>query len=110
MSCARQDGGYTANPDLPAIERKAGHDAVDAGVGWLRRSSDDGAGDAERGAENLDLTLPCDMQARMGLHRKTVVGDRAEREVVRRTGAWTRAACGWHDLGQLGAGCSSPYL
>ncbi|HEX3226264.1 MAG TPA: hypothetical protein VHQ89_09225 [Gaiellaceae bacterium] len=46
----------------------------------------------------------------MGLHRKTVVGDRAEREVVRRTGAWTRAACGWHDLGQLGAGCSSPYL
>ncbi|HEY4897338.1 MAG TPA: L-arabinose isomerase, partial [Solirubrobacteraceae bacterium] len=38
------------------------------------------------------------MQTRMGLRRKTVVGHWRDPAVVRRVGAWARAACGWHEL------------
>jgi L-arabinose isomerase len=40
-------------------------------------------------------------QTRMGLRRKTVVGHWRDPAVVRRMAAWTRAACGWHELQQL---------
>ena len=38
---------------------------------------------------------------RMGLRRKTVVGHWSDPAVARRIGAWSRAACGWHELQQL---------
>ena len=41
------------------------------------------------------------MQTRMGVRRKTVVGHWSDPAVVRRLAAWTRAACGWHELQQL---------
>jgi L-arabinose isomerase len=41
------------------------------------------------------------MQTRMGLRRKTVVGHWGDPLVLRRVGAWTRAACGAHELRQL---------
>jgi len=41
------------------------------------------------------------MQSRMGLRRKTVVGHWSDPAVVRRIGAWARAACGWHELQTL---------
>ncbi len=41
------------------------------------------------------------MQTRMGLRRKTVVGHWSDPSVVRRLAAWTRAACGWHELQRL---------
>src|SRR5438477_1962058 len=41
------------------------------------------------------------MQTRMGVRRKTVVGHWRDPAVVHRLAAWTRAACGWHELQQL---------
>ena len=41
------------------------------------------------------------MQTRMGMRRKTVVGHWSDPSVVRRLAAWTRAACGWHELQRL---------
>src|SRR5919201_3572016 len=41
------------------------------------------------------------METRMGLRRKTVVGHWSDPAAVRRIGAWTRAACGWHELHRL---------
>jgi L-arabinose isomerase len=41
------------------------------------------------------------MQTRMGLRRKTVVGHWRDPAVVRRVAAWTRAACGRHELQRL---------
>ena len=41
------------------------------------------------------------METRMGLRRKTVVGHWSDPAVVRRIGAWARAACGWHELQRL---------
>jgi L-arabinose isomerase len=41
------------------------------------------------------------IQTRMGVRRKTVVGHWRDPAVVRRLAAWTRAACGWHELQQL---------
>jgi L-arabinose isomerase len=41
------------------------------------------------------------METRMGLRRKTVAGHWSDPAVVRRIGAWTRAACGWHELQHL---------
>ena len=41
------------------------------------------------------------MQTRMGVRRKTVVGHWSDPAVLRRVGAWTRAACGWHELQHL---------
>ena len=41
------------------------------------------------------------MQTRIGLRRKTVVGHWADPVVVRRIGAWARAACGSHELARL---------
>jgi len=41
------------------------------------------------------------METRMGLRRKTVVGHWSDPAVVRRIGAWARAACGWHALQRL---------
>jgi L-arabinose isomerase len=41
------------------------------------------------------------METRMGLRRKTVVGHWGDPAVARRIGAWTRAACGWHELQRL---------
>jgi L-arabinose isomerase len=38
------------------------------------------------------------METRMGLRRKTVVGHWSDPAVVRRVAAWSRAACGWHEL------------
>jgi len=41
------------------------------------------------------------METRMGVRRKTVVGHWSDPAVVRRVGAWSRAACGWHELQRL---------
>ena len=41
------------------------------------------------------------METRMRLRRKTVVGHWTDPAVVRRIGAWARAACGWHELQHL---------
>ncbi|MGH3001830.1 MAG: L-arabinose isomerase [Gaiellaceae bacterium] len=41
------------------------------------------------------------METRMGLRRKTVVGHWSDPTVVRRIGAWARAACGWQELQRL---------
>jgi L-arabinose isomerase len=42
------------------------------------------------------------LQTRMGVRRKTVVGHWRDPEVLERIGAWTRAACGWHESRSLG--------
>ena len=34
---------------------------------------------------------------RMGLNRKVIVGHWKDKDVISSLGAWTRAACGWHD-------------
>ena len=41
------------------------------------------------------------IETRMGVRRKTVVGHWSDPAVVRRVGAWSRAACGWHELQRL---------
>ena len=38
------------------------------------------------------------IMARMRLNRKVVVGHWQDRDVLERLNAWSRAACGWHDL------------
>jgi L-arabinose isomerase len=39
--------------------------------------------------------------ARLGLARKVVVGHWRDEDVLARIGAWTRAACGWHEARSL---------
>ena len=41
------------------------------------------------------------VQTRMGVRRKTVVGHWRDPDVVRRIGAWARAACGWQEAQSL---------
>jgi L-arabinose isomerase len=42
------------------------------------------------------------VQTRMGVRRKTVVGHWRDPDTLDRIGAWTRAACGWHEARSLG--------
>ena len=41
------------------------------------------------------------LATRMGLARKTVVGHWSDPTVLERIGAWSRAACGWHEAQTL---------
>jgi L-arabinose isomerase len=41
------------------------------------------------------------IETRMGVARKTVVGDWRQLGTLERIGRWARAACGWHEAGRL---------
>ncbi|HZL54812.1 MAG TPA: L-arabinose isomerase [Solirubrobacteraceae bacterium] len=41
------------------------------------------------------------IETRMGVRRKTVVGDWRDGGTLERIGRWARAACGWHESGRL---------